>query len=663
MRRRHLPPIEMVTWRWLAFPAAALALVLASRPQAPAEAEDAVHIKSHVSYDVRPGQGPVRVVWDVTFDNNDPQTTASGEDTVFFYENLTIPVLRGASAVSATSSSGEPLAVSLGEPGRTPTVSAYVSFNQAVFYGESYSFSLSYELANVRAPSLLVTPSYVYLPVIAGGDESTVTVSSPAPNGWNVSLEADQCIQNGTTFTCSGADAAFLAAVLEVSRPDATASFGFDVPIGPKNISVTMSYFQGEGGVAQHLKDLVTMGLPLIQDLYGFPYPGPSTVRFAQGGQRAVLGYDGITSCGQARDCSVMISPAADDITVLHELAHLWSGIYGKRWLSEGFAQLIAEEAAAALPSGLVQSQPPDKERPATDLRLDEWGDVSSLIGANESALNVENAGYDRSLRFLYLLQSEVGNGVLRQVNAALAAPEKPADSKRYLDLVEKISGKRVDNLFAEWIFPPSIGPVLTKRVEAQQRLEGLLRRTADKSLSNDVPNEIQANIDAWRFDNAIAATDEAESKLAGYEGLNQALTGLTHDAEDLGLSVPSVISDAIRNWEFDKGRRMIADAHRAIDAYAASRERVDARRDLWKRLGLIGADPHNDLTRASEAFMRGDFQAALSHADWAAEKAQGAPGMALRKLLVLVLVFAVCAGGVGAAWISRERNDQRSAL
>ena len=63
----------------------------------------------------------------------------------------------------------------------------------------------------------------------------------------------------------------------------------------------------------------------------------------------------------------------------------------------------------------------------------------------------------------------------------------------------------------------------------------------------------------------------------------------------------------------------MLADADRAIDAYASSREQVEARRDLWKRLGLIGADPHNDLTHASEAFTRGDFQAALNHANQAA--------------------------------------------
>ena len=649
----------MRIWRWLTFATASLALLLAVRPAPAATAEDAVHIKSHVSYDVRPGQEPVHVAWDVTFENNDPQTTAEGEDTVFFYENLTIPVLRGASAVSAISSSGQPLAVSLGEPGRSATVSAYVSFDRAVFYGESYSFSLSYELAEVRAPSLLVTPSYVYLPVIAGGDESTVTVSSPASNGWNVTLEASQCAQNGTTFTCSGADAAFLAAVLEVSKPDATASLAFDVPVGPKNISVTMSYFQGESGVAEHMKDLVTTGLPLIQELYGFPYPGPTKLRVAQGGQQAVLGYEGITSCGQAANCSVIVSPAADDITVLHELAHLWSGIYGKRWLSEGFAQLIAEEAARALPAGLVASQPPEKEPSPTDLRLDEWGNVASLIGANESALNVENAGYDRSLRFVHLLEAEVGGEALRQVNAALAASGTSADSKRYLDLIEKLGGKRVDDLFAKWVFPSSIQPVLAKRRLAQERLQELIGRAADKSLSTDVPDDIRANIDAWRFDNAIAATDKAESDFAGYEELKQALSDLTSDAEAQGLSLSPSISDAIQNWEFDKGRRMLADAVLAVDAYASSREQVDARRGLWKRLGLVGADPNNDLTHASEAFARGDFRESLNHANQAGAKAQAASGMAFRKLLVLALVSAVCAGGIGTAiWTSRKREN-----
>jgi len=230
------------------------------------------------------------------------------------------------------------------------------------------------------------------------------------------------------------------------------------------------------------------------------------------------------------------------------------------------------------------------------------------------------------------------------------------------LDLIEKLGGKRVDDLFAEWVFPPSIQPALAKRRLAQQRLQELIGRAADKTLSTDVPDDIRANIDAWRFDDAMAATDKAESDLAGYEEIKQALSDLRSDAEAQGLSFSPSISDAIQNWEFDKGRRMLADAVLAVDAYASSREQVDARRGLWKRLGLVGADPHTDLNHASEAFARSDFRASLNHANQAEAKAQAASGMAFRKLLVFTLVFAVCAGGIGATiWTSRKGADRFS--
>jgi hypothetical protein len=651
----------MRVWRWFLPPAALLAFAVVRGSASPAQAEDAVHIKSHVSYEVRPGQEPVRVNWDVTFENNDPATTASGEgDTVFFYENLTIPVLRGASAVSATASSGEPLTVTLGEPGPSPTVSAYVSFHQVVFYGETYSFKLSYELADVRAPSLLVTPSYVYLPVIAGGDESTVTVSSPGASGWSVSLQPAECAQSGNTFTCSGADASFLAAILEVSQPNANASFAFDVPVGAKKVNVTMSYFQGEAGAAQHLKELVSAGLPVIERLYGFPYPGPGSVRVAQGAQRAVRGYEGLTSCGQLDTCSVTVSPAADDITVLHELAHFWSGIYGKRWLSEGFAQLIAEEAAQALPPGLVQNPAAQKEPAAVDLRLDGWGNVSSLIGANESELGVERAGYDRSLKFLYLLQSEVGTGTLAQVNASLAESGAPADSKRYLDLVEELAGKRVDQLFAEWVFPPSMEPALAARRQTRDRLEALERQATERHLYPSVPEAIRGDVEAWEFDRALAALNDAEATLAGFQEIKQRLSQLMLDVDAQGLPLPRSIIEAIKNWDFQKANQMFVEANSAIEAYVKARERTESSRNFWEGLGLTGADPAKDVSQASRAFAKGDFKAALDHANEASRKVDGASLMTVRKLLVLALVFGLSVGGVGVAvWLSRRQEEE----
>ncbi len=651
--------------RWLALAVGAVACILVTLPAQRTAGEDAVRITSHVSYDVRPDQGPVRVLWDVTFQNNDPATTNGGDgETEFFYETLTIPVLRGASGLLATASTGEPLAVALGERGAGPTVTATVSFHRHVFFGEMYGFTLAYELANVREPSVLVTPTYAYLPVIAGGDEATVTVVSPSGSDWSVSLEAEECAQNGATFTCSGADAAFLAALVEVSRPDAVASFSFDTLLKEKAVSVTLSYFQGEEATSQHLKDLVRAALPLMEDVYGFPYPGPATVSVSQGGRQAALGYEGLASCDPAGACSVVVSPAADDITVLHELAHFWSSIYSKRWLSEAFAQLVAEETASALPPGLVQRQPPAREPAAVDVRLDEWGDVSSLIGAAESAVDVENAGYDRSLRFLYVLRSTVGSDVLKRVNAAIAAGQSPADSKRYLDLLEELSQRPLDDLFAEWVFPPSMKPTLAVRRELRDRLETLARRVADEGMSESEPHRIRAHVDAWQFDSARVALDDAEAELVEYDDLKATLSRLTAEAEAEGLLLPASIRDAMRGWEFVRARSMLSAAAAAVDAYASARQRVDTPRNLWERFGLWGANPNEKLEEASATFADGDFRTALDRANEATDLIGSASQKALRRLLFLGLVFASIAVGTGiAVWMSQQREKDLAEL
>src|SRR3970040_2393079 len=103
--------IRRFTLAAIATAAASLAL---AAPHHETSGNELVHISSQVAYQVRPDLGPVRVAWDVTVQNNDPQTSNGDGGTVFFYENLTIPVLRGASAISAVDSSGAPLSVSLG---------------------------------------------------------------------------------------------------------------------------------------------------------------------------------------------------------------------------------------------------------------------------------------------------------------------------------------------------------------------------------------------------------------------------------------------------------------------------------------------------------------------------------------------------------------------
>ena len=641
---------------------AAFALVLSvlMGPAGASAEEDLVHVSSRVTYNAHPDQGPVRVSWDLSFKNNDPATSEPGsEGTVFFYENVTVPVLRGASGISAVSSSGAALDVALEEVGSGPTMSARVTFDARVFFGETYDLHLGYELTNVRVPSLLVTPTYVYLPVIAGGDESTVTVSHPSGDGWSVSLEAGECAQDGTTFACSGEDSGFLAAVLEVSRPDAIATLAFELPLREKTINVSLSYFIGEEGTAQHLRELAVAGLPIIEEQYGFAYPGERSITISQGGRQAVLGFEGLTTCGLTGECQVHVSPAADDVTFLHELTHLWSAIYAERWLSEGFAQIIAEETADALPGGLVQNRPGEREPATVDLRLDEWGGVSSLIGAEESERQKESAGYDLSLRFLYQLRFEVGSDALKRTNATIATGD-PADSQRYLDVLEETSGKHLDGLFAEWVFPDTFKATLDARRQVRDRLEELKRRTAGAGLSEDIPNAIRKSIEAWQFEAALAGLDNADRKLGEYEVLRRALDVLKQRSERAGLELPSTIADEVQRWEFPSARLMFADAAQALEAYVAAEARLGDPRSVWERFGLLGKNPEDDLQRAAVVFADGDFESAKDHADSARDAIDDASGTAFRRLLILACVLGLMAAGIAAGvWYSRQREAE----
>jgi len=646
--------------RWLALPALICALI-ASQPLSQARAdEDLVHVTSRVVYDIRPDTGPTRVSWDVTFVNNDPETVNRPSGTITFFDRFFVPVLKGATAVAARSSTGEALTVTMGEPTTSPATSAAVNFHRRVFYTETYSLTVTYELSNVRQQSLLVTPYYVFLPAIAAGDEATVTINTPGDAGWTSTLEAGDCGQDGQTFNCSGDDSLYIAALAEVTRPDATATVQFDGPFQDKTLPVNLTYIKGEDAAAQHVRELTIAGLPIIEELYGFAYSGPLQLNIRQGGQQDVLGYEGITNCDTATLCDITVSPIADDITVLHELAHLWSQIYGKRWLGEGFAQLIAEETALRLPAGFMRGEQPSREAPGVDLQLDEWGDVESIIGAEESEVAIETAGYDRSLRFLYIIRHELGFDVMKQVNAALAAGGRPADSGLYLDLLEETSGKRIDDLFLQWVFPSSFGPTLELRRSARARLDTVQRRASEEGLSSEIPDAIRAQVSAWQFENAIAALDVAEQALEDYTVLKEDLRALTAEADAAGLALPSAIDEAIKKWEFAAAAGIIEKAGSALDSYAVARDKVNSPRSLWERFGLLGNDPDDKLNHAAAAFATSDFESAERMANDAADTIDSASTVAFRRLLILGAILAVFAGGVGlAVWVSnREQRE-----
>ncbi|MBI4571298.1 MAG: hypothetical protein HY723_05055 [Chloroflexi bacterium] len=563
--------------------------------------------ESELTYDVRPDEGSVHVTWHVDLQNNDPQTTYEPSGTVLFYDSFLLPILRGASNVRATGPGDVALAVSLDDTGEDPLITATVSFDHVLYYHDRYALTLSYDLAETRSDVLLISPAYVYLPAIAAGDESTVRVRTPAGPDWDVTLEPIDCVDAGGEFRCGASQQVQVAALVEVIRPDALQSIDATAQLERGDVTLRISYFPGEERWAAHVRELAQEGLPLLEELYGVAYRGPRHVVVAERGRQEIAGYEGTFNCFESA-CEIGLSPVADDGVALHEFAHLWTEVFASRWLAEGLAEFMSRRAGDEL-GDLVLNRP-EGPLPDADLYLDDWGNVQYLIGADDAQLDRELAGYVQSRRLFERLERAVGLPALQQANAASFELGEQIDSETYLDLLEEASGEDLAALFLEEVFPPSFAPVIERRREVRDRFAGL--------------------------------------RLA---------------AGDAGLAPLRRIDRYVRDWRFDEAEELLSDARGAVDAYLAARERVDAPRSLWAKLGLIGRDPDGALRDAEDAFAQGDYDDATSRAHHAQDLIDGAGRAALVRLLAALGALVGAAALVAAGlWFARRRRRERVA-
>lgn len=642
---RHLPTAAALTLAIL------LCLVQFRSPAGVAAQEAALlDVTSTATYDIQTAGVPARVTWDVSVYNNDPSTASSGPGTVFFYTGLSVPVVQGASAIVASSAGGSPLDVVVADTPESAIERADVEFDDPLFFGETYAFRLTYDLVDVRVPGALVTSNYTFLPVVGFGKLSTVTVNTPQGDPWVVSLEGDECAGDGPTFTCEGSDSYYLAALVEASQPSATSVSSFEVPLADGNLAVTLTYFLGEEAVAAHHQEVITQGLPVIEQVYGFDYSGPLALNVSQGGRQSIFGYEGLTGCEDDR-CEIVISPIADDYTVLHELAHLWSDIYEERWLAEGFAQLVPLAVAPQLPGGVIAGAPPVRAASTIDLALDDWEQLGSAINASDDELDRISAGYDYSLRFLEDLRFRFGMDTLRAVNRNIAGSGAAADSRRYMNVLEDATGENLDELFLLWVFPDSAAPLLTDRRAAKDRLAVLRQALADEGLPADVLLSIEESVTDWQVGEAQTALDQIEADLDSYVDLSDQLSTLTADAADAGLTLPSDITDALLRFDFVAARNLLDSAALAITAYARAEEKVDASRSFWEKFGLLGSDPNGEMRSAKGAFESGDFSFSRERSDAAANTIDDASSVAFRRILIVAGIFTILAIAIGVAF------------
>src|SRR5207244_1236874 len=153
-------------------------------------------------------------------------------------------------------------------------------------------------------------------------------------------------------------------------------------------------------------------------------------------------------------------------------------------------------------------------------------------------------------------------------------------------------------------------------------------------------PGAIEREVLAWHFDTALTKLSDAEAGLASYDALKLRLQRLHASAESAGLSVSDRIDKALAEWDFKHAASIADDDEKALTAYTAAHDRVDAPRGLWKRFGMIGSNPNGSLEQAASDFNSGDYDRAVQHSNDAVSTVNGASGRAARRVLILAGVL-----------------------
>jgi hypothetical protein len=639
-----------------------VAVVVASGIASPRTAAAAGEIETRAvsTYDVA-ADGSVHVTITAQVTNRDPSTQRRDSGRVLYYSAVAFAVHDAATGVTARSGTTRLVTETTGTArgGDDPFRLVAVRFDRELYFNESVPITLEYTLSAVRSAQLLVNPQYAFVPAVGQGTYSLVRITAPADR--QLTIGSANCVRTGdrpTIYTCgasttptdyaaggrcaftaeaprwdcafSGSD--FVVIPFEATAPGlAMASRSSRIALAERTVQVTVSYFTGDESWAARVDEIVRRGMPLLEAANGFPYPGPPAIEIVESGYRDTHGYEGLAN-NQGR---IRLTPVADDQTVLHEVSHLWSGVFASRWLAEGMADYTANIAARALnlrPATVPQPLPPSP-------RLEDWGALSRQIVVSSAERDREEAGYARSLRFVEILSERAGHDALRAANATLAREQIRAGARGYLDVLEDVTGGSYAPLFAEWAFTGADIQLLPARAETRRATAGLRERAAERGMLP--PEDLTDALRSWDFDRArrlIATANEAIDL--------HATTAAR--AEAAGLTLGDQFPQAFARSAEEAAEVARAEAG-ALDAVEAAAARLKDDRDPVMRVGLFGRTLSSDADAARDALARGDFATAVDRAETLQRRLDTAgrdgilrivvAGCALLLLLVLLLL------------------------
>jgi hypothetical protein len=498
-----------------------------------------------------------------------------------------------------------------------------VDFGRAVSYQQSVAYAVSFDLVDAGGRGtrdLRIGSSLAAFPVWAFGSagEAGSSVSVDLPAGYSPDVQGDPMERSsrgdgGVRLSAAPDDPIQFFAYLTADRPGAFANTSTRVDVNGLSTSVLVRSWDDDPAWGRRVTNLMRRGLPVLQRLIGFDYPGhePRALTVEEAATSRLGEYAGIYD----PDVSlIQIRYDADAVVTLHEAAHIWFNgtLFTDRWIGEAWAEFYAARAVARLGAhgrtpvmtdALLQAKIP----------LNDWG----AIGVE--SLDVEDFAYAATYEVAREIAARAGTADLRLAWRAADAGEEAylpvhhpppapahvafdvADWQRLLDLLEERSGDDYSDLWRRWIVDDEQLPLLAQRESVRHRYAQVVTAAGPWEL----PASIRHQMGLWQFDQARAALEAAASVLRKRDRI-------ATEAERLDLAAPPTLQ---ATFEGDAGLdAAAAEAEgelRTLDELTAAANHLDAGSGPLVTIGLLGNDPSAQLAAARTAFEDGDLAAA----------------------------------------------------
>ena len=618
-----------------------------------AEAAGGLTFRADTTYTVDVDAGHIDVNNHLTLTNVTPNKRSGNRITQYYYDRISIPIPIEAEDIVATSG-GRTLSLDLEED--EGYYVAEIRLRSRLFYKSTHTVDINFTLPGdaPRSKSLMrVNPAYVSFFAWAWGDPGKSSVSVVVPERFK--LDFGEAVMPRIDSDQPGM-AVYRAEEIQdpvewfswVSGTRDSALLESEFDIGSAEIKVLS--WPGDDAWLDEVQSTLEDGLPALIDAVGLDWPvdGDLIVRESVAPNR--FGYAGWYF---TEEDEIEMGEELDPIVILHEASHAWfnDDLFEERWLGEGLASATAGHVAR---TELGEQELPRIIRNGDkgEIALNSWSD-----GPNSEER--EQFAYNASWWIIFKLIDEVGidafNDVIVAADADLyayrgapdpeTAVEGPDDWRRFLDLVQELSGSEIaPELFDEYVVNTLDAKRLEERAAAREELAGL--ETAAGDWMN--PIVIRRPMENWDFEAATTAIAEAREILELRDELEARSEAGGFAVSDQMQATYEMIDGTFAGLETFVASRM--DAMDAIDAAAAE---LAVEPDLMTQIGLWrSVDPSLKVDAARETYDKGfpiqaHSLADEAVADWAAARELGvtrarnaaiAAGVALALLLLLVV-------------------------